>query len=93
MIGERILEADQQALALRRGLAGEILPLDQVHHGAADGTSGGMCAVGIGVHPGLAALVHCVGDLVADPDAAEGEVARGNGLGVLDHVGLDVPVL
>ena len=52
-----------------------------------------MGAVGVGVHPGLAALLHRVRDLVADADAAEGEVARRDGLGELDHVGLDAPVL
>ena len=44
------------------------------------------------MHPDLLALVEHLGDLVVDTGAAQGEVARGDRLGVLDHVGLDAPV-
>ena len=90
---ERVLEVDQQPLALVRGHLGVAVPLDDVEHRHADGASDRVGAVRVGVHPWGVRGVHDVRDLVADPDAAEREVARRDRLRELDHVRLHAPVL
>ena len=51
-----------------------------------------MGTVGVGVHEGLAALIHSAGDLIAYANAAKREIAGSNRLGELYQVGFDTPV-
>ena len=93
MVSERVLEVDEEPLALVLGHLRIALALDEAEHRDPDGAPDGMGAVGVGVHPGGVRRVHDVRDLVADADAAEREVTRGDRLGELDHVRLHPPVL
>ena len=93
MVGERVLEVDEEALALLRGHLCIALPLDDAEHRDPDGAADGVRTVRVGVHPGGVRGVHDVRDLVADADPAEREVARGDRLRELDHVRLHPPVL
>ena len=45
------------------------------------------------MHPGGTALVHHVGNLIADANTAQREIAGSDGLGKLNEVGLNAPVL
>lgn len=79
--------------ALCRRLAHEVLLLDRVEHGQRYRAADGVAAICIGVHPRLAGAIHDLRDLVADADAAEGEVARRDRLGELQEIRLNAPVL
>ena len=92
MIAEGGVESLEQVTALLGRLPGEVLALDDVEVGHGNGTTDRVGAVGVGVHPDVLAVVQHGGDLVVDAGAAQREVPRGDGLGVLDHVGLDSPV-
>ncbi len=52
-----------------------------------------MAAVREGVHPHVLGGVENLGQLVADADSAQREIARRDRLGERDHVRLDSPML